>query len=379
MKTVEFKPVKGYTVINDDFGSGSFGKTILIKDESIDELFVCKKYQPQEGIDSKDFFETFKKEIKLMYQINHPNVVRVFTYYLYEDMFTGYIIMEYVDGATIDEWFDNYLINEATTNDIFRQLIEGFACLEAKGIVHRDIRESNILISNNDEVKIIDLGLGKKIEAEGMSVDSFNSIINRAQMNMFPDEFAEGKYTSKTDMFCIAELFNRMISKENVLDDFKYRIVLEKMMSKNPDDRYDSFADILTAMDKNDFSQLNITNYDRRVYSGFINPLVNSISAFTDVPKINITVEQLLNGLDELLKDNCLNTFVCNSKDLITIVVKSHYKYYPESKIEVEKIESFYKWLIDKDLEFQNIVLRNIVHRLKNIKVEYSDYDDLPF
>lgn len=97
-----------------------------------------------------------------------------------------------------------------------------------EGIVHRDIRESNILISNNDEVKIIDLGLGKKMEAEGMSVDSFNSIINRAQMNMFPDEFAEGKCTSKTDMFCIAELFNRMISKENVLDDFKYRIVLEK-------------------------------------------------------------------------------------------------------------------------------------------------------
>lgn len=151
------------------------------------------------------------------------------------------------------------------------------------------------------------------------------------------------------------------------------------MMSKNPDDRYDSFADILTAMDKNDFSQLNITNYDRRVYSGFINLLVNSISAFTDVPKINITVEQLLNGLDELLKDNCLNTFVCNSRDLITIVVKSHYKYYPESKIEVEKIELFYKWLIDKDLEIQNIVLRNIVYRLKNIKVEYSDYDDLPF
>ena len=82
MKTVEFSPVKGYDVINDNLGSGSFGKTILIKDLSIDELFVCKKYSPQPGIPKKDFFDTFKKEIKLMYQINHPNVVRVFTYYL---------------------------------------------------------------------------------------------------------------------------------------------------------------------------------------------------------------------------------------------------------------------------------------------------------
>ena len=72
-KTVEFIPVKGYDVINDNLGEGSFGKTILIKDSSIDELFVCKKYSPRTGISKKEFFDTFKKEIKLMYQINHPN------------------------------------------------------------------------------------------------------------------------------------------------------------------------------------------------------------------------------------------------------------------------------------------------------------------
>lgn len=45
-----------------------------------------------------------------MYNINHPNVVRIFTYYLYEDIYTGYIVMEYVDGTNIDDWFSMYFM-----------------------------------------------------------------------------------------------------------------------------------------------------------------------------------------------------------------------------------------------------------------------------
>ena len=119
---------------------------------------------PQQGLKKEDFFSTFKKEIKLMYNINHPNVVRIFTYYLYEDIYTGYIVMEYVDGTNIDDWFSMYFMQGADSNQIFRQLIEGFTCIERNGIIHRDIREGNILISKNDKVKIIDFGLGKRYE-----------------------------------------------------------------------------------------------------------------------------------------------------------------------------------------------------------------------
>ena len=191
MDTVEFKPVKGYEVLDDNLGSGSFGKTILIKDLSIDEVFVCKKYSPQPEIKKEDFFQSFKKEIKLMYNINHPNVVRVFTYYLYDDAYVGYIIMEYINGVNIDKWFSEYWMQGADSNDIFRQLIEAFCCIEKSGVIHRDIRESNILISNSDKVKIIDFGLGKNINEQKLSMDSFNSLINRAQMLKTPNEFSE--------------------------------------------------------------------------------------------------------------------------------------------------------------------------------------------
>lgn len=98
------------------------------------------------------------------------------------------------------------LCKAADSNQIFRQLIEGFACIERNGIIHRYIREGNILISKNDKVKIIDFGLGKNMNESELSLDSFNALINRGLMQKFPKEFSEGKYTSKTDMFCLAEL-----------------------------------------------------------------------------------------------------------------------------------------------------------------------------
>lgn len=373
---VEFKPVKGYEMINDNLGRGSFGQTVLIRDPSIDELFVCKKYIPQPSLKKEDFFNTFKKEIKLMYNMNHPNLVRIFTYYLYEDTHTGYIVMEYVDGMNIDDWFSMYSIQETDSNQIFRQLIEGFSCVEKNGIIHRDIRESNILISKNDEVKIIDFGLGKNINESELSLDSFNSLINRGLMQKFPKEFSEGKYASKTDMFCLAELFSRLLKKYEIKD-FKHNYILQKMMQYDPADRYDGFEDIIKALDKKDFKQVVVSEYDREVYNSFIGEIMNCLSAYTEKPVFETATVKIIAGLDEILDNNCLNYRVDNTAPVIGLFVKSPYRYYPKRTIGVDSIQKFYSWLVDKEDSFQQTVLNNIINRLASIPVKIEE--ELPF
>lgn len=375
-KMVEFKPVKGYEMINDNLGRGSFGQTVLIRDPSIDELFVCKKYMPQQGLKKEDFFSTFKKEIKLMYNINHPNVVRIFTYYLYEDIYTGYIVMEYVDGTNIDDWFSMYFMQGADSNQIFRQLIEGFACIERNGIIHRDIREGNILISKNDKVKIIDFGLGKNMNESELSLDSFNALINRGLMQKFPKEFSEGKYTSKTDMFCLAELFSRLLKKYEI-NDFKHNYILQKMMQHEPDDRYGSFEDILKALDKKDFKQVVVSEYDREVYNKFIGEIMNCLSTYSEKPVFETATAKIIAGMGEILDNNCLNYRVDNTTPVIGIFVKSPYRYYSKRTIEVDSIQNFYSWIIDKEDSFQQIVVNNIINRLASIPVKIEE--ELPF
>lgn len=95
---------KDYEVLNPNLGNGSFGKTILLRDNLIDELFVCKKYDPSDEEDKNRFYETFVNEIKIMHKLYHENTVRIYNYYLYPDSYTGYILMEYIEGTNIADY-----------------------------------------------------------------------------------------------------------------------------------------------------------------------------------------------------------------------------------------------------------------------------------
>ena len=192
---VRFFKQKDYVMIDNDLGSGSFGKTVVLQDPFIDELFVAKKYEPDDDEDQKEFFDSFLQEIKIMYKLYHKNVVRIFNYYPYEASYTGYIIMEYIDGERIDKYLDDCLGVEVPDN-LFVQLIDGFDYIEKQGILHRDIREGNILVTKDGVIKIIDFGLGKTFSPVDTSKDSMNDIINRFGVERLPKEYFEGKYDS---------------------------------------------------------------------------------------------------------------------------------------------------------------------------------------
>lgn len=99
---IEFVRKRNYVLVR-ELGQGACGKTVLLRDDVIDELFVCKKYSPYYKEHKQEFFDNFLREIKLLHDVYHQNVVRVFNYHLYPEKMTGYILMEYVDGSDIDE------------------------------------------------------------------------------------------------------------------------------------------------------------------------------------------------------------------------------------------------------------------------------------
>ncbi len=375
-KEITFITTKGYEMVDDNLGSGSFGKTVLLRDKSIDELFVCKKYQPQTGLSKEEFYYSFKKEIKLMYKINHPNVVRVYNYYLYDSAYLGYILMEYIKGKNIDAWFADYFDIVDDVNDIFRQLIEGFACIEKSGIIHRDIRESNILINKSGKVKIIDFGLGKNTNDSKISADSFNTLINRGQMLKLPKEFSQQKYTSRTDMFCLAELFDRMLKKHEV-SDFRHDYILQKMMNVDPDKRYNNFNEIIKALDKKDFKRLDVSEEDKTIYNEFVNELLNCIEYCASQPYFETTPSTIIEGIESVLNDNCFNYEISRNNVLISVFLKTDYSYYTSRTINVQTVQNFYDWINNKGEDYQQVVVKNLINRLSSIKVRIEE--KLPF
>jgi serine/threonine-protein kinase len=377
---VAFVKQKDYVMVNNDLGSGSFGQTVLLKDPFIDELFVAKKYEPYYESDRKEFFDSFLQEIKIMYKLNHKNVVRVFSYYPFESLYTGYILMEYIDGKRIDEYLDDPSLwaKGVDPDTIFSQLIDGFAYIEERGIVHRDIREGNILITREGVVKIIDFGLGKTFSPIDTSDDSMAEIINRSGLDRLPNEYFEGKYDSQTDMFYLAELYNRLLRETHVDFLFSYDFVLHKMMELKKENRYVSFAEIKEAMAKKDFGNLEISQKDKEIYQEFSNAIMTCLSCFKESRTFVTDIKEFKDNIHAVIQRNCFENIVQNPNDLVSIVAKGNYKFYTQREISCEVVTAFEKWYNSLSEDWQRLVLNNIIAKLSVVKIEYAD-DELPF
>lgn len=375
---IEFLKKKEYVMLNNNLGGGSFGKTVLLNDPFIDEVFVAKKYEPD--VDSEEekkrFFKNFLDEIKIMYKLNHHNIVRIYNYYAYENILTGFILMEYIDGESINEWIENCSmgLTNATSNDIFIQLIDAFDYLQQHGIIHRDIREGNILIDKNDVVKVIDFGIGKVIQPGENSDDSLYDEINRANSDTLPIEYYNGTYTSLTDMFYLAELINRLLSIFPC-SEFKYQHIIDKMMSKKPEDRYASFEEVKKAVDQNAFSSLSVTDEEKRIYTNFADAVYSVIGEYTDSPSFNNDCNSIISKLNTILSNNIFETYISNTTEVVSAIVNVGYTY-NHSNILVEDVANFCEWLTNSNDNKKNIIIRNLINKISNKPVEKYD---LPF
>ncbi len=384
--TVKFWKEKDYIMVNDNLGKGSFGKTVLLKDPFIDELFVAKKYEPDfdDEQEKKKYYKNFLDEIKIMYKLNHPNVVRIYNYYAYENVCLGYILMEFIDGYTIEEWIMDCWcgITEADINNIFIQIINAFEYLENNNIIHRDIREENILVDKNNTVKVIDFGIGKIFDSTTTFKDSLYNDINRQNSDTLPKEYYDGIYTSLTDMFYIAELFNRLLkecdSDNYFKHNFKYQAIIDKMMKKNPKERYSSFNEVRKNIEHYNFKKLSVSAEDKKIYNTFANSVYSVLSSYRDTPKFNTDCNIFISKLEEVLNNNIFETYIQNNSNIIETLVTGSYKYIIRQEILVKDVSNFVEWIKKVDIYKQEIILSNLINKLSSIRIIYDD-DDLPF
>jgi serine/threonine-protein kinase len=379
---IPFLKQKDYIMVNNDLGGGSFGKTVLLQDPFINELFVAKKYEPQYEEIKEKFYKNFLDEIKILYKLNHQNIVRVYNYYAYEEIFAGYILMEYIDGTNIEKYITEYagIWDIISLDDLFMQLIDGFCYIEEHAIIHRDIREGNILIDKNGTVKIIDFGIGKIFEKATNGSDSLALEINRTGSDTLPQEYYEGVYTSQTDMFYLAELFNRLLKGANEPDmlDFSYQDIINKMMEKQPKNRYTTFAEIKEAVGKHDFINMEISKEDKDTYCNFANHIYESLSSFNDEQKFNYDPEMFISKLEKALRDNLFEDVIQKNADVINSVVSGGYRYNNHIDIPCSTVKDFLDWFKVSTPQSQKLILTNLISKLSTIDVVEKE-PELPF
>ena len=317
-----------------------------------------------------------------MYKLNHKNIVRIYNYYSYEENFTGYILMEYIEGKNLASFINEYSADSAVTSldDIFIQLIDAFCYMEENGIIHRDIRESNILVDKNGIVKVIDFGIGKIFTNQIEQKDSLAGDINRASSDTLPKEYYDGTYTNLTDMFYLAELLQRLIKNANFCDesDFTHWNVLNKMMEKEPENRYKNFAEIRNDIGKHDFNYMTVSDHDKYVYKSFTDSVCTAVSSYSSEQRFNADPISFISKLSRAIELNALETYFKNNAEVIRCVVLCGYKYKPYELITVGSAKDFLDWFINLTKEAQALIMTNFIYKLSQIPVVRPE-EELPY
>lgn len=368
---ITFNTKKNLTYIK-PLGAGGTGDTHLFLDETTGIQFAIKKYVPKDYRHVDEYYNRFVDEIVILFNISHPNIVRIYNYYLFPEVKTGYLQMEYVDGATIDKfepapWGKDW-------NDIFREVISAFEYLEQHNILHRDIRPANILIDKNENAKIIDFGFGKHLEST--SKDE-NSIVLNWPATEMPDEVKlSGDYNEQTEIYFVGILFEHLL-KENTRD-FQFHHIIEKMVKVDPHQRYVSFHDITNDISAGVMSQINFSNRQKEIYRHFADILSSHINHYLNKysPINNISVT--LSRLEEFIKSSSLEYYVQNNTKLIDCFISCGYNYNAQRDIDVQSVIDFYKMVTSLSPSKQKVLFDNIYGRLSTISVQIND-DELPF
>ena len=146
-------------------GQGAFGKVNLGLNILTGRIVAVKSFNKSNSELTGDNMKKIKYETDLMKKLNHPNITKILE--MFEDEKYFLIIMEYINGGNLFSFVKKRRkLSEKTAKFLFRQIILGIKYIHEQNVVHRDIKLENLLIDLNNNVKICDFGIGRKVTSK---------------------------------------------------------------------------------------------------------------------------------------------------------------------------------------------------------------------
>ena len=365
-----FKGDKPLTFVG-ELGKGGTGRTMLFRDDTVDLLFAMKKYEASSCNDVDECYDRFVGEIKMLLRIYHPNIVRVFNYFLYPKAKTGYIQMEYIEGVPIDKF--NLSGCDKSAADIFSDTISAFEALEKEGILHRDVRPSNLLMTNEGKLKLIDFGFGK--QCKGESTEENNSVVLNWPY-LAPEEAEEKRYNRRTEIYYVGMLFKDLIKRWGAADQFSYLEIVDKMTESAPENRFSSFHEIREAMSPAEWTNQSLDDGSVEICRKMLDLLARSVfsreATFSPIQNPGIVLERL----DSLISSCVFEQMIPSPHLLVDCFANGGYEYLGNVDIERQELVSFRNIFVGMGDDMRNAVLKNVALRFSVIQVKE---DDIPF
>ncbi|WP_291637058.1 Stk1 family PASTA domain-containing Ser/Thr kinase [Clostridium sp.] len=262
-------------------GEGGMGTVYKAKCHLLNRFVAVKILKAELG-DNEDFLTRFRREATSIARLSDPNIVNVHD--VGEEDHVNFIVMEYINGKTLKKVIkENGRLSAEKTIDIVFQIAKALECAHINNIIHRDIKPDNIMITEDNMVKVMDFGIAKVVDSTTMT--NCNNIIGT--VHYFSPEQAKGNFVDcRTDIYSLGIVMYEMVTgrvpynaesaisiammhikepiipPKEIITDIPENInqVILKAMQKEPIKRYQTakeMAEILSSIKQNSNYKVN--------------------------------------------------------------------------------------------------------------------------
>ena len=246
---------------------GGMAQVYLARDRSLDRPVAVKELVPEFAADPS-FVERFRREAQAAANLSHPNVVGVYDWGTQDG--TYFIVMEYVDGPSLSRVLRaDGPFHPRRAAEIAAEVAAGLGFAHSRGVVHRDVKPGNVLLTRSGQAKVTDFGIARALSSPDEDLTQAGSVMGTA--TYFSPEQAQGLAVDpRSDLYSLGVVLYELvtgrppftgdtplaIAYKHVQDEparpstlisglpAPLEAVIMKLMSKRPDDRYSTAEDL---------------------------------------------------------------------------------------------------------------------------------------
>lgn len=226
-----------YRIIS-QLGKGGMGEVYLAEDTRLHRK-VALKFLSQELVDDKWAKRQLVKEAQAAAMLDHANICPV--YGIEEHGEYTFIVMQFVEGETLCELIQKQSITPEQTISLARQIAGALAEAHAHGIIHRDIKPRNIMVTNGGTVKVLDFGLAqsvlpKSLESLEDSISKFTDVglVPGTIRYMSPEQLCNERLDYRSDLFSLGTVLYEIVSGKNPFERKTGPEVISAILSSSP-------------------------------------------------------------------------------------------------------------------------------------------------
>lgn len=263
------KSIGPYEVVR-AIGRGGMGEVFLARHDLLERLVAVKRLAPREDTKLEEMEERFLREGRALATLHHHNIVGVHDLFVRRGSY--YMVLEYVDGENVAQLLKKGVLPVDVAAIIATKIADALECAHRRGIVHRDIKGSNVMVSHSGDVKLMDFGIARD---EALEQVTSTGVVVGTPMYVAPEVIRGGDADPRSDIYALGALMYHALSGRRLFEHansdnlyaliaagrfpklarvaphvpWRLRRIVERCLSRKPEKRFASAGEVRAALE----------------------------------------------------------------------------------------------------------------------------------